>query len=99
MCSLQWREHREDKMSFAFRSVDTCVATMNASVWQAALSEKLKCVREAGNCSDLFAVLVVRAGELNRNISSISLAGESGPRHYSSVCSMFLRNGGEMYAR
>ena len=32
------------------------------SAWQAALGEKLKCVREVRNCSDVFAVAIKKAG-------------------------------------
>ena len=56
------------------------------SVWQASLGEKLKCVREVGNRSDVFAVAVVKAGETVRHL----------PRKISSICSIFLRNGVEI---
>ena len=51
-------------MSFCF-TIDAMVRGYHEyqSVWQAALGEKLKCVREVGNRSDVFAVAVVKAGE------------------------------------
>ena len=52
------------------------------TVWQAALGEKLKCVWEVGNHSDVFAVAVVRAGETVRYpafVSQASLARETNP--------------------
>ena len=55
------------------------------SVWKAALDEKLKCVREVENRSDMFAVAVVNVGEIVRHL----------PRKLSSVGSMFLQSGGE----
>ena len=42
------------------------------SVWQVALDEKLKCVREVGNRSDVFAVAVVRTGETVGHLPKLS---------------------------
>ena len=50
------------------------------SVWQAALSERLKRVCEVGNRLDVFAVAVAKAGETVGHL----------PRKISSIFSMFL---------
>ena len=52
---------------------------MNTSVSGRLPNVKAKCVQEVGNCSNVFAVAVVRARETVK-ISSISFTGESGPR-------------------
>ena len=74
-------------MSFSF-TIDAMVRGYHEyqSVWQAALGEKLKCVREVGNRSDVFAVAVVKAGETVGHL----------PRKISSIYSILLRNGGEL---
>ena len=65
------------------------------SVWKAAFDEKLTCVREVGNRSDVFTVAIVKAGEtvghLPRKISSILLFVSAKQRRWS----LFLQNGGE----
>ena len=74
-------------MSFSF-TVDAMVHGYGdyQSVWQASLGENLKCVREVGNRSDVFALAVVKAGETVGHL----------PRKISSICSIFLRNGGDI---
>ena len=59
------------KMSLCFTQLLMLwyVATANMSVWQAVLGEKLKCVREAKDRSDVFAVAVGRVGVTVRHLA------------------------------
>jgi len=54
------------------------------SVWEASVGERLNCIRQVGNHSDTFAVAVVKANDTVGHL----------PRKISSICSIFLRNGG-----
>ena len=56
------------------------------SSWQASLGKKPKFVQKVENCSDVFAIAVVRVGETVRHF----------PRKISSVCSILFQNGGEI---
>ena len=56
-------------MSSSFTVDATCTCMVRGyleckCVWLASLGEKLKCAREVGNRSDVFAVAVVTAGKL-----------------------------------
>ena len=87
---LQSRECREDKMSFCSTiAAMVCGYHEYQGVWQAALGEKLKCVQEGGNRSDMFAVAIVKVGETVEHL----------PRKISSICLIFLRNGGEIVCK
>ena len=91
MCSLQSRERREDKKSFCLTVIRTWHHEYQ-SVWQAALDEELKCVREVGNRFDVFALPVVRYPAL---VSQASLARRTIIQHLLYIS----QNGGEKYAR
>ena len=54
------------------------------AIWEAAVGETLNCAREVGNRSDTFAVAVIKGGDTVGHV----------PRRISSICSIFMRNGG-----
>ena len=54
------------------------------SIREAAVGEQLNCAREVGNLSDTFAVTVVKVNDTVGHF----------PRKVSSICSIFLQNGG-----
>lgn len=56
------------------------------SVWHAAVGESLSCVREPTNEHDLYAVAVMKSGQVIGHL----------PRKVNRVCSIFLRRGGSI---
>ena len=84
-------------MIFCF-TVDTYVVRSYhecQSVWQVAVGEMLKCVREVENRSDVFSVAVIRAGETVRYPTYVSQARLTNPAF--ALCSCETEE--EKYAR
>ncbi len=55
-------------------------------VWDAAVGEELPCRKDVGNSHDPYAVAMVRASTTVGHV----------PRRISSICSIFLRRGGNI---
>ena len=77
---------RCQKMELSSFSVEAMVRGYRVyrAIWEAAVGETLNCAREVGNRSDTFAVAVIKGGDTVGHV----------PRRISSICSIFLRNGG-----
>ena len=58
-------------------------------VWSAVIDEKFPCKREDGNRFDPFAVAVCNGDIVIKHV----------PRKISSVCSLYIRQGGEIHCR
>ena len=56
------------------------------NVWEPTVDEVLLCEREIGNSHDTFAVAVRNSSEIVGHL----------PRFLSSICSIFIRRGGEI---
>ena len=59
------------------------------NVWSAVIDEEFPCKREDGNCFDPFAVSVCNGDIVIGHV----------PRKISSVCSLYIRRGGEIHCR
>ena len=59
------------------------------TMWEAAICEELPCKAEGGNCSDRFAVAVVKDGIVVGHV----------PRIFSAACTIFLKRVGVILCR
>ena len=58
-------------------------------VWEPTIGEVLSCERDIGNSHDTFAVAIKNSSEVVSHV----------PRFFSSICSIFIRRGGEIVCR